>query len=437
MLTVWLPVLIFIAVFILIVFEVFDKAILATAGAILMLLFGLITFHEAIDAIEFETIILLMSMMLLVEVSRESGIFSWLTVKMAKISKGSPLLIFLLFALTTAFISAFLDNVTTIVLVVPVTVALVKGMGRDPKPYVIGEIIFSNIGGAMTLIGDPPNIIIGGATGLSFLEFIQNLWIPVLLSIVAVSLIFIPLHWRSHFKPIATDIKKLFLSHLLIKKISYRFLSTELSKAFMIKSLIVLGLTTIAFLLQQSFGVNVAVIALSGAIALLLLAHKEVEFEHSLQRVEWSTLLFFAGLFVMVGAIEKVGALDYFSSFIINASGGTYIMLLLLVLWISGLISIVVNNIPFVTIMIPVILNIQTQLGPGLDPNLLWWALALGACLGGNGTLIGASANVIGVDMARKEGVQISFLEFLKYGMPLTIVTMIISSVYLVGRVYM
>ncbi len=436
MLPIWLPVLIFIAIFVLIVFEVFDKAILATAGAILMLLFGIINFHEAIEAIEFETIILLMAMMLLVEVSRESGIFSWLTVKMAKISKGSPLLIFLLFALTTAFISAFLDNVTTIVLVVPVTIALVKGMGRDPKPYVIGEIIFSNIGGAMTLIGDPPNIIIGGATGLTFIQFIQNLWIPVLISLAVISAIFVPLHWKSHFKPIATDLKKLFLSHLLIKKITYRFLSTELSKTFMLKSVVVLALTMFAFLMQQFFGVNVAVIALSGAITLLLVAHKEVKFEHSLQRVEWSTLLFFAGLFVMVGAIEKVGILDHISAFIVNASGGGYFMLLFLILWISGFTSMILDNIPFVTIMVPVIFSIQAQLDPALNGQLLWWALALGACLGGNGTMIGASANVIGIDLAKKEGVQVTFLEYLKYGLPLAVITLIISSGYLFFRVY-
>jgi len=399
-----------------------------------MILFGVINFHEAIVSIEFETIILLMSMMLLVEVSRESGIFSWLTVRMAKASKGNPLMIFLLFALTTALISAFLDNVTTIVLVVPVTIALVKGMGLDPKPYIIGEIIFSNIGGAMTLIGDPPNIIIAGATNLTFFQFIANLWIPVLLSIIAISAIFIATHWRNHFKPISTNLKKLFLSHLLIKKITYRFLSTELDRGFMIKSIFAIGITMMAFLLQQQLGLNVAVIAFSGAIILLLLAYKEVEFEHSLRKVEWSTLLFFAGLFVMVGAIEKVGALDYLSEFIVNASGGSYWALLLMVVWISGFASMILDNIPFVTLMIPVILGMQTQLDPTLDPTLLWWALALGACLGGNGTMIGASANVIGLDLAKKEGVQISFLQYLKYGLPLTMVTLIIASGYLVIR---
>jgi Na+/H+ antiporter NhaD/arsenite permease-like protein len=433
----WLPILIFVTVFALIVFEVVDKAILAIAGAVLMVLFGFLDFHEAIASIEFETIILLMSMMLLVEVSRESGIFSWLTVKIAQKSKGNPVLIFLLFALITAGISAFLDNVTTIVLVVPVTIALVKGMGRDPKPYIIGEIIFSNIGGAATLIGDPPNIIIGGATGLTFFEFMQNLWLPVIVSLFFIVAIFLISHWKEYFRPISADLRKLFLSHILIKKIAYKFLQTELNKSFMFKSIAVIALTIAAFLLQKMIGVNVAIIALAGATTLIILARKEVKLEHSLAKVEWSTLLFFAGLFVMVGAIEKVGILEEISQLILHASGGGYFHLLLLILWISGFTSMILDNIPFVTIMIPVIFSIQGQMDPELNANLLWWALALGACFGGNGTMIGASANVIGIDLAKKDGVEISFLRFLGYGLPLTVVTLAISSLYLYFRVNM
>lgn len=431
----WLPLIIFVSVFLLIIFEVVDKAILASAGAILMIVFGVIDFHGAIAAIEFETIILLMSMMLLVEVSRESGIFNWLTVKMAKTSKGNPLLIFLLFVMTTAVLSAFLDNVTTIVLMVPVTIALVKGMGRDPKPYVIAEILFSNIGGALTLIGDPPNIIIGGATDLTFFQFIQNLWLPVFASIFVIAIIFVALHWKNHFQPISSSLKKLFLSHVLIKKIAYRFMSTKLNKEFMVKSIGVIVLTILAFFFQNLLQINVAVIAFSGAVLLLLLSYKEVKFEHSLMKVEWSTLLFFAGLFVMVGAIEHVGLLDILSEFIFESAEGDYFMLLLLILWISGFASMLLDNIPFVTLMIPVIISIQTQLDPALNATLLWWALSLGACFGGNGTMIGASANVIGLDMAKKQGVEVSFLQYLKYGLPLTIITLLLASAYLFFRV--
>lgn len=434
MLLPWIVIAIFVAAFVLIVFEVFDKAVLAMIGAILMVAFGVFGFEEAIQSIEFETIVLLMSMMLLVEVSRESGIFSWMTVKLAQKSKGNPLLLFLFFCGVTALVSAFLDNVTTIVLMVPITIALVKGMGRDPKPYLIGEIIFSNIGGAMTLIGDPPNIIIGGATGLTFNEFIINLWMPILVSIIIIGAIFIATHWKNHLKPISNDLKKLFISHLLLKKITKNFLAGYRNKAFMTKAVVVLGITALAFLFQGTLNLSVAVIALAGATLLLLAAAEEADLHVSLRSVEWSTLLFFAGLFVMVGAVERVGALDILSGFIIDLSGGSYVVLLLAVLWISGVVSIFLNNIPFVTLMVPVIFNIQAGLMGDVNPDLLWWAMALGACLGGNGTLIGASANVIGVDMARKEGINISFIEFMKYGLPFTFISLIISSAYLILR---
>ncbi len=431
----WVTIFIFLAVFLLIVFEVFDKAVLAMIGAVLMVVIGVLDFEMAIAYIEFETIVLLMAMMLLVEVSRESGVFSFLTVRLAQRSKGNPLLLFLLFCGVTAFMSAFLDNVTTIVLVVPVTIALLKGMGRDPKPYIIGEIIFSNIGGAMTLIGDPPNIIIGGATGLSFNQFIVNLWIPVLGSIVLITAVFVATHWKHHLKPITRDLKKLFVSQLLLKQIKYRFNNLYLNKDFMRKSVVILALTALGFLFQSYLNLSVGLIALAGAVLLLLVAAEEADLEHSLKSVEWSTLLFFAGLFVMVGAVEQVGFLNILSGKILMLSGESYIVLLLAILWISGATSMLINNIPFMTLMVPVIFNIQAGLTGDVDPNLLWWALSLGACLGGNGTLVGASANVIGADLAKKEGVNISFLQFMKYGLPLTLISLVVSSCYLALRV--
>jgi Na+/H+ antiporter NhaD/arsenite permease-like protein len=431
----WITILIFLAVFVLIVFEVLDKAVLAMIGAVLMVMIGVLDFEQAIHAIEFETIILLMAMMLLVEVSRESGVFSFLTVKMAQKSKGNPLLLFLMFCGVTAFVSAFLDNVTTIVLVVPITISLLKGMGRDPKPYIIGEIIFSNIGGAMTMIGDPPNIIIGGATGLSFNQFIVNLAPPVLVSLVIIAGLFIATHWKKHLKPITGDLRKLFMSHLLLHQLSYRFKNTYLNVTFMKKSVAVLLITIAGFLTQQYLGFSVALIALAGAVLLLIVSSKESDLHSCLRSVEWSTLLFFAGLFVMVGAVEHVGFLDILSEFILGFSGDSYLLLLLIILWISGFASMILDNIPFVTLMIPVIFNIQAGLTGSVDPNLLWWSLSLGACLGGNGTLIGASANVIGTDLAKKGGVNISFLQFMKYGIPITFISLMISSVYLAIRV--
>jgi len=429
-----LPAIIFAIIMSLVVFEVYDKAILSSIGAVLMIFTGVINFETAIHSIDFETILLLMSMMLLVEVSRESGVFNWLTVKMAKFSNGNPLLIFLLFSFTTAFLSAFLDNVTTIVLIVPVTIALVKGMGLDPKPYVISEIMFSNIGGTLTLIGDPPNILIAGESQLSFLQFISNLWMPVFSTLILLAGIMIATHWKN-FKPISTNLRKLFLTSVLIRKITYRFFSEELNIKFMLKSVAAITITIISFLLQKKIGVNVGVIAFSGALLLLVIAKKEVEFEHSIKNVEWSTLLFFSGLFVMVGAIEHVGLLEKISEFILNVSSGSYLTLLLTILWVAGFVSMILDNIPFVALMLPVIVGIQQTLDPALNQNLLWWALSLGACFGGNGTIIGASANVIGVDLAKKDNVNISFLQFFKYGFPISILSLLVSSLYLMFRV--
>lgn len=426
---------IFVATFALIVFEKFDKALLALIGAILMICFGAINFEQALGFIEFETVVLLMSMMLLVEVVRESGIFSWVTVRLAKKSKGNPLVLFILFSLTTAGVSAFLDNVTTIVLIIPITVALIKGMGRDPRPYVMAEIFFSNFGGGLTLIGDPSNIIIGGASGLSFNEFVKNLALPVLGTIALVSLGFIVTHWKNHLKPISQDLKKLFLSHMLLKKIEYKWVSTQINTAFMVKSLVALGLTFMGFLFQEKLGISIAVIALSGAVLLLLVAAEEANIKVSLRSVEWSTLLFFCGLFVMVGAVESVGILDMLSSKIVEMSGGSYWLLVITTLWLTGFTSMILDNVPFVTLMVPIVVNIQAQLGPGVDPNLLWWALSMGAVFGGNGTMIGASANVVGSDIARKEGINISFLEFMKYGIPVSLTALSVATLYLSWRI--
>lgn len=288
----------------------------------------------------------------------------------------------------------------------------------------------------MTLIGDPPNIIIGGAADLSFNQFILNLWFPVLVSIVVITGLFVATHWKKHLKPISSDLSKLFVSHLLLQKIKHKFLNEHLRKTFMVKSVVVLVFTLLAFLFQQAIGISVAVIALTGAVMLLLVAAEEAELDVSLKSVEWSTLLFFSGLFVMVAGVERVGALNIFSDFIVSIAGENYLVLLLAILWISGLVSMIINSIPFVTLMIPVILNIQLGLTGDVDPQLLWWALSLGACLGGNGTIVGASANVIGIDLAKKQGVNISFLAFMKYGIPLTTISLLISSAYLAFRVF-
>lgn len=420
---------IFAVSFALIVFDLYDKSIIALSGALLMIVFGVLSPEEAIMAIEFETILLLLAMMILVNIASKSGIFEWLNVKIAAITRGNPLAIFLFFSIVTAFFSAFLDNVTTVILIVPLTIQLVKGMGKDPKPYVFAEIIFSNIGGALTLVGDPPNIIIGGATGFNFLDFILNLWMPIL-AVSLFTLITFLFAYKRHLKKIANNLTDLLIANMIIKKIKQKFISTILHKDFVISVLLVLTLTVVGFLAQSQLQMPTYVIAFSGAMILGFLTAKRHHIEESFQSVEWTTLFFFAGLFIMVAGVEKTGILEELSDWIVNQTDDL-LYLALLILWISGIVSMVLNNIPFITVMIPVIMGIQAQF-PSLDASILWWALSLGTCLGGNGTLVGASANVVSVDIARKEGIDISFLSYMKFALPLTVGMLAVCSIYLI-----
>ncbi|MDA1060727.1 MAG: ArsB/NhaD family transporter [bacterium] len=422
---------IFFLAFAFVVLEVYDKSLVALSGALMMIILGVLSPEEAIAAIEFETILLLMAMMILVNIASKSGVFSWLNVKIAALTRGNPLAIFLFFSLVTALFSAFLDNVTTVILIVPLTIELVKGMGKDPKPYIFAEIIFSNIGGALTLIGDPPNIIIGGATGFNFLDFVVNLWIPILGSIVFALAFFLLFYWKN-LKPISNNLIELCIANVTIKKIKHKFVQKTLHRDFIVRVVSILLLTIIGFFLQDLIGLPTYIIALAFAILLGLLTDKRVHIEESFKSIEWTTLFFFAGLFIMVAGVETTGLLESLSHWV--AGSTTDILhLSLIILWVSGLTSMVLDNIPFVTIMIPVIVGIQSQI-PG-DTTILWWALSLGACLGGNGTLIGASANVVSADLARKQGINISFLNYMKFSFPLTIGVLLICSLYLFLRI--
>jgi Na+/H+ antiporter NhaD/arsenite permease-like protein len=428
MLITYLALGIFALAFALIVLELYDKSLVALSGALLMIIFGILTPEEAIFAIEFETILLLMGMMLLVNIAAKSGIFEWMNVKIAAITKGNPMAIFLFFSLVTAFFSAFLDNVTTVILIVPLMIELVKGMGKDPKPYIFATIIFSNIGGGLTLVGDPPNIIIGGATGFSFLDFILNLWVPILGSTILALAVF-TLVFKKKFKSIRDDLVELTIASIIIRSIKHKFAKVVHNRAFVMKVLAVLLLTTLGFLTQRHLGMPAYVIAMISAVLLAVMTTKQVSIEKAFESVEWTTLFFFAGLFIMVAGVEKTGLLEQLSHFIAGSTSNLF-YLSLIVLWVSGLVSMVLDNIPFVTVMVPVIFGIQAQMA-GIDTSILWWSLSLGACLGGNGTLIGASANVVSVDLAKKQGVHISFLEYMRFALPLTLGILVLCSGYL------
>jgi Na+/H+ antiporter NhaD/arsenite permease-like protein len=405
--------------FVFIVIERFDKSLTALLGALLMVIFRILTPEEAIHAIEFETILLLMGMMILVNIASKSGIFEWLNVRIAAFTKGNPLAIFLFFSVLTAVFSAFLDNVTTVILIVPLTIELVKGMGRDPKPYIFAEIIFSNIGGGLTLIGDPPNIIIGGATGFNFLDFIVNLWIPILFVSILAMIVFLIAN-RHTIKPISDKLIDLTIANIIIRKVKMKFVKKTIHLDFVIKVILALIVTIVGFMLQGYLQLPNYVIAFTAAIVLAIVTSKKINIHESFSSVEWTTLFFFAGLFVMVAGIEKTGVLEQLSHMVVNSTDNIFI-LALIVLWVSGFVSMILDNIPFVTVMIPVIAGIQASFG----------ATSLGACLGGNGTLIGASANVISADIAKKNGVNITFLNYMKFSLPLTVAILAVCSGYL------
>lgn len=426
------PVIIALSIFVLtflgITLEYFDKAVVALVGAVSMVLFRILTPEQALESIDFETIILLMSMMIIVEIATESKVFQWLNVRITQLTKGNPFLIMLLFVTLTMFMSAFLDNVTTVILIVPLTIALIRGLGRDPSLYVLCEIVFSNIGGGLTLIGDPPSIIIGTAASLGFNQFILAMWRPILACVAIIGTGVILKNWK-HIKPKKDDLRTIFATNLLMRQIEYRFLGVTIDKKFL--GLIMGGLigTVLGFLLEHYIHLPIHVIALAGASISLLITSNYIHVHKTLEAVEWPTLFFFAGLFVVVGGIEHVGLLEHIAQ-AISAYSESPLAMLLIVMWSAGLLSMVLDNIPFVAVMIPVIMSLQTDLPAGFDPNMLWWALALGANLGGNGTLVGASANVVAAGIARKNGVNIGFGQYFKFGFPIALASLVICTIY-------
>lgn len=421
---------IFVISFLAIIFDLFPKPLVAIFGALMMIIFGVLDFDEAIRAIDFETIGLLMGMMIMVDIVNTSGVFSWLSVKIAKYTGGKPWLIFLLFIMIMALASTFLNNVTVILIVVPIVLALTKGIGLDSKPFVIAMIFFSIIGGTATLIGDPTNIIIGSAADLSFNDFIRNLITPISLVSIVVAFLLAIIYWSS-LRPISSNLKQLFVSHLLIQKIEHEFGKQELTKSFVIKVLVLMALTMLGFVLESYINLPVSVISLTGAMLLLFLTTKHSSIYESLTRVEWPTLFFFTGLFIMVAALQKIGVLSMLGQEFIGLTDD-YLTLLLLLLWIAGIVSMLIDNVPFVTMMIPIVFQIQGTLPPDVNAQLLWWALSLGACLGGCGSPIGSSANVVALGIAHKNGVEISSMQYLKVAFPLTIVMLGICSLYFV-----
>ncbi len=421
-----IPILVFLVVYVAITFELVNKAAAALAGVGVLVVLQITSAHGAVEHIDFETLMLLTGMMILVSLIKESGFFTIVSVKIAEITKGSPVKILVLFSIVTALMSAFLDNVTTVLIIIPIIIELTRGMGLDPKNYVLSQVLISNIGGTATLIGDPPNVIIGSKVGLSFNQFILNLS-PAVIPIFIIVLGYIWYINRVEFKPINTSMSKLVSIQLLLEKIRFEFANIKIDQSLMIKSLACLIFAILLFITQTMTGLAPGVVALGMAMVLLIISRADVE--HVLEEVEWSTLLFFTGLFILVGVLEEHGVIEWIAHNVFMNVGDNPYVIVLMVLWVSGIVSGFLDNIPFTITMIPII-TLMLESNP-IPNNILWWALALGACLGGNITMIGASANIVSVGIAKKYGVEISFFDFMKKGLIITLISLIIASIYL------
>ena len=401
--------------YVLIATERVHKTIAAMAGGVAMVLLGIVTQEQAFEEIDFNVIFLLAGMMILAGIIRKTGVFGWIAVRAARFAGGEPYRILVVLSVITAVASALLDNVTTVVLVGPITLFLAARLGMNPFPFLMSEILASNIGGASTLIGDPPNILIGSAAGLDFGAFLLNM-APLAAILLAVYLV--AARWL--FRDLLTADPEL-TARLL--ELNEREMITN--PRLLRRSLAVLGLTLLGFLLHGVLGLEPATVALTGAIVLMILAGESPE--EVLRDIEWPTLFFFIGLFMLIAGVIEIGLIDAVADAIVAVTGGALAGTSLLVLWLSAILSGVIDNIPYTATMIPVV----QQLDQGQPNDALWWALAIGADLGGNATIIGASANVILAGMAEREGHPISFGQFLRYGLPVTIGTMLIATVYI------
>ena len=416
--------IIFIIMYVFIASEKINRTVVAMLGSLLMVLTGIITQEKAIHHIDFNTLGLLIGMMIIVAITGQTGVFNYIAIYAAKVAKGEPKRILIILALITAVCSAFLDNVTTVLLIVPVTISITKKLKVDPIPFLITQIIASNIGGTATLIGDPPNIMIGSAVKeLTFLAFIQNLApIAVINLIVVVGI----LSFLYRKKLMAQDSLK---AEIMKLEPEAEIKDRRLLK----KSLGILMLTLLGFFMHQSLNLESSTIALTGGFLLLATVGKKHNFiESVLEKIEWGTIFFFIGLFIAVGALIETGIIKQIALYCFEITKGEVLETSLLVLWLSAIISAFLDNIPFVATMIPLIFDMGNMGIVNLEP--IWWSLALGACLGGNGTIIGASANLIVAAMAAEKGHNISFVKYLKVGFPVMLLTILISTIYVYLR---
>lgn len=409
--------------------EKIPKVTIALIGGTLTVVLGLLSQAKSIDGnlnplyfvnfIDFNVIFLLVSMMIIVSISTRSGVFSYIANELLKLTKGHPVKVLVALSFFTAVVSAFLDNVTTVILIMPITFSIAKKLDINPIPFLISEIFASNIGGTATLIGDPPNIIIGSAAGFAFMDFIRELTFIVFVILVSVTA-FLAIVFRKSLK---SDPEKM----AEITKIDNSKTITD--KPLMIRSMIILSLVILGFVLHDVIHIETCIVAMLGA-SILLLFEKPTEILHD---VEWNTIFFFIGLFIIIGGLEASGGIKLMAQWIIDVTQGSESATAMIILWASGIISGIIDNIPYTATMAPMIAEIQNVMGHDYAYPL-WWCLSLGACFGGNMTIIGAAANVIVSENSAKAGHPISFMKFLKYGIPVVFISLLISTIYIYLR---
>jgi len=427
----WASTVLFVATYLIIVTERINRAIVALLGGTLMIMMGILNQEAALRGEDFNTLGLLTGMMVIVAITRQSGVFQFVAIWSAKKVDAHPWGILLMLSIVTALFSAVLDNVTTVLLIAPVTLLIAQELKVSPFPFLFSEILSSNIGGAATLIGDPPNIMIGSAVHLTFNDFLLNL-APIIPIIMVVTLLIVWLIWGRKMQA-SDEARQRIMDFKEINSITdYRLLK---------QSLFVLALVIIGFMLSHQLALEPATIAIFGAALLLLLTNVSKKSEHQSQHVhasfaevEWITIFFFIGLFILVHGVEKAGLLDILTNALIDLTQGDITYTAMAVLWISAIFSALVDNIPFVATMIPVIKGMAPVFGGAENLAPLWWSLALGACLGGNGSLIGASANLIVAGYAERAGHPIRFLHFMLLAFPMMLLSVVIASIYIYMR---
>lgn len=410
-----ISIIIFLGVIISIVSEKINRTVAAITGAVLMIVTHVLTLDQAISHIDFNTIGVLVGMMIVVAVVKNSGLFEYIAIYTAKKSKGNPWKIMVYFIFITAILSALLDNVTTVLLVGPMTIVICQILKVNPVPFLMTEIIASNVGGTSTLIGDPPNIMIGSAANLNFTDFIVNVG-PVIIFIIISLIICFKIIYRKEVNNAANETA---ITSLDEEKAIQ-------DKSLLYKSIFVLLLILLGFIFHNKLNMESSIVSLSGACIMLLIGKQDTN--EIINDVEWSTIIFFMGLFVVVGGISESGVIKDLATLILDFTKGNTTFTMCIILWVSAIISSFLDNIPFVATLIPLILTMESQ---GMNVMPLWWATSLGACLGGNGTLIGASANVVLANIGEKHGYDISFKKYLRLGFPVMLLTISISTIYL------